>query len=54
MSRGLGDVYKRQITDMEKAVNGDKNVMCLDYTADVMEIMTRFRQEHGIIYPEEE
>ncbi|EKC54736.1 hypothetical protein OBE_11916, partial [human gut metagenome] len=25
-----------------------------DYTADVMEIMTRFRQEHGIIYPEEE
>ena len=48
------DALFYEITDMEKAVNGDKNVMCLDYTADVMEIMTRFRQEHGIIYPEEE
>ena len=48
------DALYYEITDMEKAVNGDKNVMCLDYTADVMEIMTRFRQEHGIIYPEEE
>lgn len=48
------DALYYEITDMEKAVNGDKNVMCLDYTADVMAIMTRFRQEHGIIYPEEE
>ena len=48
------DALYYEITDMEKAVNGDKNVMRLDYTADVMEIMTRFRQEHGIIYPEEE
>ena len=48
------DALYYEITDMEKAVNGGKNVMCLDYTADVMEIMTRFRQEHGIIYPEEE
>ena len=48
------DALYYEITDMEKAVNGDKNVMCLDYTADVMKIMTRFRQEHGIIYPEEE
>ena len=48
------DALYYEITDMEKAVNGDKNVMCLGYTADVMEIMTRFRQEHGIIYPEEE
>ena len=48
------DALYYEIIDMEKAVNGDKNVMCLDYTADVMEIMTRFRQEHGIIYPEEE
>ena len=48
------DALYYEITDMEKAVNGDKNVICLDYTADVMEIMTRFRQEHGIIYPEEE
>ena len=48
------DALYYEITDMEKAVNGDKNVMHLDYTADVMEIMTRFRQEHGIIYPEEE
>lgn len=48
------DALYYEITDMEKAVNSDNNVMCLDYTADVMEIMTRFRQEHGIIYPEEE
>ena len=39
---------------MEKAIDSDKNIMHLDYTADVMEIMTKFRQEHGLKYPEEE
>ena len=38
---------------MEKAVAGDTERMRLDYTRDVMEIMTRFRKEQGIVYPEE-
>ena len=39
MSRGLGDVYKRQH---------------LDYTKDVMDMMTEFRKSWGFTYPEEE
>ncbi|MCR5207084.1 MAG: Gfo/Idh/MocA family oxidoreductase [Eubacterium sp.] len=41
-----------EIKDMESAVSGD-NGMHLDYTTDVMELMTKFRKEWGVIYPEE-
>ncbi|MBR3737759.1 MAG: gfo/Idh/MocA family oxidoreductase, partial [Eubacterium sp.] len=42
-----------EIEDMEEAVSGGKNNMRLDYTEDVMEIMTRLRNEWGVVYPEE-
>ncbi|MBR7061074.1 MAG: Gfo/Idh/MocA family oxidoreductase [Eubacterium sp.] len=42
-----------EIEDMEEAVSGEKNNMRLDYTEDVMEIMTRLRNEWGVVYPEE-
>ena len=41
-----------EIEDMEKAVSGD-NKMLLDFTADVMEIMTKTRYGWGVKYPEE-
>lgn len=43
-----------EIDDMESAMAGGKNVMHLDYTKDVMEIMTKIRKEWGLKYPEEE
>ena len=42
-----------EIEDMEKAVGKGENRMRLDYTADVMEIMTKTRLEWGVKYPEE-
>lgn len=47
------DALWYELDDMEKAVAGDTERMRLDYTRDVMEIMTRFRKEQGIVYPEE-
>ncbi len=38
---------------MEAAVSGEENVMHLDYTKDVMEMMTAVRNEWGMKYPEE-
>ena len=38
---------------MERAVAGDADCMYLAYTRDVMEIMTRIRQDWGMQYPEE-
>lgn len=43
-----------EVADMEKAVAGIENSMHLDYTQDVMDIMTQLRREWGIVYPEEE
>lgn len=43
-----------EVTDMENAVAGIKNEMHLDYTKDVMDIMTRIRSDWGLKYPEEE
>ncbi len=42
-----------EVSDMEAAVDGD-NRMCLDYTIDVMKLMTEARNEWGLRYPEEE
>ena len=56
-------MYKRQdtdnaisyeIEDMESAVCGNKNIMNLEYTKDVMDIMTEIRKQWGMKYPEEE
>ena len=42
-----------EIKDMEEAVAGNNN-MHMDYTADVMKIMTDIRKQWGMTYPEEE
>jgi hypothetical protein len=43
-----------EIDDMEKAVAGENVDMHLDFTRDVMDIMTFIRKEWGMFYPEEE
>lgn len=48
------DALCYEIADMEKAVNGDTSVTHLDYTKDVMDIMSECRQRWGMKYPEEE
>lgn len=47
------DALAYEIADMERAVSGGEDEMRLDYTADVMGMMTRIRQSWGLIYPEE-
>lgn len=47
------DALAYEIEDMERAVSGGTDEMCLDYTADVMSMMTRIRRSWGLIYPEE-
>lgn len=42
-----------EIEDMESAVSGEENLMRLDFTKDVMEIMTKLRKEWGVVYKEE-
>lgn len=43
-----------EVQDMENAVAGLKNHLYLDYTKDVMDIMTKIRQDWNLVYPEEE
>ncbi|NDO47638.1 Gfo/Idh/MocA family oxidoreductase [Clostridium sp. MD294] len=43
-----------EVMDMEKAISGEKDVMCLQYSIDVMEQMTALRKQWGLKYPEEE
>lgn len=47
------DALAYEIEDMERAVSGGTDEMCLDYTADVMSMMTKIRRSWGLIYPEE-
>ena len=42
-----------EIIDMENAVSGKENTMHLDYTVDVMDIMTKVRYTHNMKYSEE-
>lgn len=43
-----------EVEDMEQTVAKEVNVMHLDYTKDVMELMTSIRGEWNMTYPEEE
>lgn len=44
-----------EVADMEAAIAGDRSVMHLDYTRDVMDMMTLIRRaQWGLTYPEEE
>lgn len=48
------DALKYELDDMEAAVNGEQSHIYLDYTTDVMDMMTEFRRQWGMCYPEEE
>lgn len=48
------DALIYEIQDMEETVSGGPDLMCLDYTKDVMDVMTKLRKDWGITYPEEE
>ena len=48
------DALYYEVEDMEKAVSGVADEMHLDYTTDVMSIMTDIRREWGLLYPEEQ
>lgn len=48
------DALAYEVADMEAAVSGDAGLMHLDYTRDVMELMTEIRAQWGLKYPEEE
>ena len=47
------DALLYEVEDMERAVAG-QGTMHLDYTRDVMRIMTEIRRQWGMTYPEEE
>ena len=47
------DALRYEIRDMEKAVSGAEDTMCLSYSADVMSVMTSLREAWGLVYPEE-
>ena len=48
------DALAYELQDMERAIGGDPGCMHLDYTRDVMDMMTEFRRSWGFTYPEEE
>ncbi len=48
------DALVYEIQDMEEAVTGSENHMYLQYTRDVMRIMSEIRRSWGMQYPEEE
>ena len=48
------DALAYELSDMEKAIAGDVSSMHLDYTKDVMDLMTEFRRSWNFTYPEEE
>lgn len=47
------EALKYEMEDMEKAIQGDTSGIFIEYTKDVMDIMTRIRREWGMYYPEE-
>ncbi len=48
------DALLYEVEDMEMAVSGVSDEMHLDYTRDVMDMMTEIRSQWGLKYPEEE
>ena len=49
----LEDAMCYEIENMENAISNGKNTMKLDYTIDVMNVMTRLRNDWNMKYPEE-
>lgn len=53
-SGNTSDAVCYEILDMEHAVlNGDTSKLCLNYSKDVMDIMTKLRKDWGMQYPKE-
>lgn len=48
------DALVYEVEDMEQAIAGHPELMRLDFTRDVMGMMTRIRKDWGLTYPEEE
>lgn len=48
------DALHYEVQDMEQAVSGGSNEMHLDYTSDVMSMMTELRKSWNFSYPEEQ
>ena len=48
------NALRYEVQDMEETVSGKADHSYLDYSRDVMAIMTQLRQEWGMTYPEEE
>ena len=49
------NALKYEVEDMEEAIRiSESDIMYLDYTKDVMDMMTAIRKEWGMKYPEEE
>ncbi len=48
------DALAYELLDMERAIGGDPGCMHMEYTRDVMDMMTEFRRSWGFTYPEEE
>ena len=49
----LEDAMCYEIENMENAISNGKNTMKLDYTIDVMNVMTKLRNDWNMKYPEE-
>ena len=47
------DALCYEVRDMESAISENSEIMHLDYTADVMDIMTKIRNDRNLKYPEE-
>ncbi len=47
------DALKYELEDFEAAIRSEENRLHLDYTQDVMELMTKARYAWGMTYPEE-
>ena len=54
LAGSTAEALQYEVLDMERAVSGDPSVMHLDYTRDVMKLMTKARETWGMKYPEEE
>ena len=48
------EALKYELEDFEAAIRNEENRLHLDYTIDVMNLMTRARHEWGMTYPEED
>lgn len=48
------DALKYEVEDFEATIKNKENLLHLDYTMDVMELMTKARYEWGMTYPEED